>query len=294
MASKITTTLMSFGLFFSSQVFGPQAQAQDAKFLSSLELAIEHFNADADKELKSWGPQHTFMYKALEAVEKALPNLKGVSKLSALGGEAKFKSLAFQTYNVVADAAKVSALRSQVAEISAGCGFRRNTLIEEQNLGFTIASSSTSIETTYNLDSRGSMKCQSPTAKTLADFGLNLLVVKERTGGYRSSFEVSLEVGVNTWQDMRYLKAQALLIPSIDRNFIAALNPPAADMMIGASSDIALVGSNGKSAYSDKFTLVYYQGSGDCPSGCINKVYTTVEITPKTGTDPLNPEFTIK
>jgi hypothetical protein len=293
MASNISKVLFSFGSILVGLAITPNAEAQDAKFLSALELAIEHFNADAKSEIKSWGPQHTFMYKALEAVEQAHPNLKGVGKLSVAQGEEKFRTLSFQTYDLAADAAKIQALKAQVAELSNGCGYRRNTLVEEQNLGYAKTSESTSIETSYQLDSRGSMKCVSPTAKILADLGLNLLVMKERSGGYSSSFEVSLEVSVNTWQDMRYVKDQLLLIPGAHHDFIDALNPPAGSMLIGASSDIALVGSTGKASFSDKFTLVYYQGSGDCPAGCINKVYTTVEVTPKPGTDPKNPEFTI-
>ena len=293
MASKISKVLFSFGSLLAGLAITPSAEAQDAKFLSSLELAIEHFNADAKSELKSWGPQHTFMYKALEAVEQAHPNLKGVGKLSVIQGEAKFRTLSFQTYDLVADASQVQALKAQVAEISNGCGYHRNTLVEEQNLGFSKPSQSTSVETAYQLDSRGSMKCVSASAKILSDFGLNRLVVKERSGGYSSSLEVSLEVGVNTWQDMRYVKDQVLMTPGVDHGFIKSLNAPAGDMVIGASSDIALVGSTGKATFSDKFTLVYYQGSGDCPAGCIHKVYTTVEVTPKPGTDPKKPEFTI-
>lgn len=293
MASNIMKVVLSFGSLIMGLAIAPTARAQDAKFLSALELAIEHFNADAKAELKSWGPQHTFMYKALQAVEKAHPNLQGVGKLSVIQGGAKFKTLSFQTYDLVADAKQVQALKAQVAEISNGCGYRRNTLLEEQNLGFTKPSQSTSVETAFDLDSRGSMKCVSPAAKVFSDFGLNRLVVKERSGGYLSSFEVSLEVGVNTWQDMRYVKDQLLMIPGLDHGFVKALNPPAGDMVIGASSDIALVGSTGKATFSDKFKLVYYQGSGDCPAGCINKVYTTVEVTPKPGTNPLTPEFTI-
>lgn len=294
MASNVAKGLLSIGALLAGITIAPIANAQDAKFLSALELAIEHFNADAKSELKSWGPQHTFMYKALEAVEKAHPNLVGVGKLSVVQGESKFTSLTFQTHDLAADANQVETLKAQVSEIANGCGFRRNTLTEEQNLGFAKPSQSTSVETTFQLDSRGSMKCVSPTAKALADFGLNRLVVKERTGGYRSSFEVSLEVGVNTWQDMRYVKEKVLEIPGVDHGFIKALNPPAGSTVIGGSSDIALVGSSGNASFTDKFTLVYYQGSGDCPSGCINKVYTTVEVTPKQGTDPLKPEFTIK
>lgn len=285
--------VLSFGSLIIGLAVATTAQAQDAKFLSALELAIEHFNADAKTELKSWGPQHTFMYKALEAVEKAHPNLQGVGKLSVIRGGAKFTTLAFQAHDLVSNDQQVQALKAQVAELSNGCGYSRNTLIEEQNIGFTSPSQSTTVETTFELDSRGSMKCVSPSAKILSDFGLNRLVVKERSGGYSSKFEVSLEVGVNTWQDMRYVKAQLLMTPGVDRGFIKSLNVPAGDVVIGASSDIALVGSTGKATYSDKFTLVYYQGSGDCPAGCINKVYTTVEVTPKPGTDPKKPEFTI-
>lgn len=293
MASKTANLLVSFGSFLVGLAIAPGAQAQDQRFLSSLELAIEHFNSDAQSELKSWGPQHTFMYKALEAVEQAKPELKGVGKLSVIQGEAKFRTLSFQTYDLEADAVQIQALKAQISEISNGCGYQRNTLLEEQNLGFTKPSQSTSVETAYQLESRGAMKCISPVAKILADFGLNRLVVKERIGGYLSTFEVSLEVGVNTWQDMRYIKNQVLLIPGIDLNFIKALNPPTGSMVIDASSDIALIGSSGKASFSDKFTLLYYQGSGDCPAGCIHKVYTTVEVTPKSGTNPLNPEFTI-
>jgi hypothetical protein len=293
MASKLAKVLVSFGSLLMGLAIAPNAKAQDERFLSALELAIEHFNSDAKSELKSWGPQHTFMYKALEAVEKAKPELKGVGKLSVIQGEAKFRTLSFQTYDLAADQAQVQALKAQISEISNGCGYHRNTLVEEQDLGFTKPSQSTSVEIAYQLESRGTKKCVSPVAKMLADFGLNRLVVKERSGGYLSSYEVSLEVGVNTWQDMRYIKNQALLIAGIDQNFLKALNPPAGTMVIGASSDIALVGSTGKASFNDKFTLVYYQGSGDCPAGCIHKVYTTVEVTPKPGTDPLKPEFTI-
>ncbi|MBN8540800.1 MAG: hypothetical protein J0L82_10480 [Deltaproteobacteria bacterium] len=293
MAANFVRVLFSFGSLIAGLAIAPPANAQDEKFLSALELAIEHFNADAKSELKSWGPQHTFMYKALSAVEAAYPNLTGVGKLSVTQGEAKFRTLSFQTYDLATDANQVEALKAQVTEISNGCGYSRKTLLEEQNLGYAKPSQSTSVEVVYQLDSRGTMKCVSPTAKVLADLGLNRLVVKERSGGYSSNFEVSLEVSVNTWQDMRYVKNQVLMIPGIDHGFIKALSPPANSMVIGASSDIALVGSTGKASFNDKFTLVYYQGSGDCPAGCINKVYTTVEVTPKPGTDPMQPEFTV-
>lgn len=287
---SLSTILLVLGM----TALTPRADAQDTKFLSALDLAIEHFNSGADRELKSWGPQHTFMYKALEAVEAAYPNLKGVAKLSVLGGGEKFKTLSYQSYDTAADVQTIATLKNQIAELTNGCGFRRTTLIEEQNLGFTKPSQSTTVETSFELESRGSMKCTSPSAKILADFGLSLLTVKERSGGYLSIFEVSLEVGVNTWQDMRYVQAQALAIPGINHDFLRALAPKANDMVIGASTDIALVGSSGKASYNDKFTLVYYQGSGDCPAGCIHKVYTTIEVTPTYGTDPANPQFTIK
>ncbi len=265
------------------------AQAANEQFLTGLELAIQHFNGKGERELKSWGNEHTYMMKVLEAVEKELPQLKGVSKAGTYRADSKYTSLVFSADTLNADATAIDEVKALAEALVEGCGYRRETKLSEQDLGFTPASQDITVETTYEFSSRGARKCASADAKILNDVGLNRFVVETVKSRFRNSYSASLEVGVNTWQDMRYVKSQLMTIPGLSRDLIAKLNPPEAPRMIGGSSDIQLVGSTGQGSYNDALTLVYYQGSGDCPAGCIHKVYTTVKVEPEFGTDPKNP-----
>lgn len=268
-----------------------KAFAANEQFLTGLELAIQHFNANGERELKSWGPEHTYMMKVLEAVGNELPQLQGVTKAGTYGADSKYTSLAFSTDTSELDIASLDEVKALSEALVEGCGYRRETQISEQDLGFTPPSRDISVETTYELSSRGAKKCTSSDAAVLSglDFGLNRFVIRTAKSRFRNSYSASLEVGVNTWQDMRYVKAQLMTVPGLNRELLAKLNPPEAPRMIGVSADIQLVGSSGKGSYNDALTLVYYQGSGDCPAGCIQKVYSTVKVEPQFGTDPKNP-----
>lgn len=279
----VATALVSF---LSSPAF-----AANEQFLTGLELAIQHFNAKGERELKSWGPEHTYMMKVLEAVEKELPQLKGVTKAGTYGADSKYMSLAFSADTLEVDIASIEEVQALSEALVEGCGYRRESQISEQDLGFTPPSRSISVETTYELSSRGTRKCTSSDANVLSGlpFGLNRFVIKTEKSRFRNSFTASLEVGVNTWQDMRYVKSQLMTVPGLNRELLTKLNPPEAPRMIGVSSDIQLVGSSGQGSFNDALTLVYYQGSGDCPAGCIQRVYSTVKVEPQFGTDPKKP-----
>lgn len=286
----LPTTVVFASILAVTSVFSiPNAKAADGQFLTGLELAIQHFNAKGERELKSWGPEHTYMMKVLAAVEAELPQLKGATKAGTYGADKKYQSLAFSADASEPAAVEIEEMKKLSEALVEGCGYRKETLITEQDLGFTPARQDVRTETTYELSSRGSKKCVSADAKILNDFGLNRFVVQTVKTRFQNSFSASLEVGVNTWQDMRFVKSQLRLIPGLNQSLIEKLNPPEAPRMIGVSSDIQLAGSTGQGSFNDTLTLVYYQGSGDCPAGCIQKVYTTVKVEPEFGTDPKNP-----
>ena len=120
----VATALVSF---LSSPAF-----AANEQFLTGLELAIQHFNAKGERELKSWGPEHTYMMKVLEAVEKELPQLKGVTKAGTYGADSKYMSLAFSADTLEVDIASIEEVQALSEALVEGCGYRRETQIAEK------------------------------------------------------------------------------------------------------------------------------------------------------------------
>lgn len=260
-----------------------QASAQDGRFLSALDLAIQNFNADGSQPIKSWGPEHRFMLDVLKAVEANVPGLEGSVSQSAVSSSEKFTALETKLNLKEASPEAVENLKAQVRELADGCGYSKTTTTEEQNLGFSSASTNSVVTTTYNLgdNDRSKNKCSNPVTDELTKLGMTQLVVVETQRTYRQELSVSLKYGTNIWQDMRYVKSQLLGVANINTKFIESLNTPEASPMIGVSSDITLVNSSGKASLQDPVTLKYFKGSGDCPAGCIQRTYTTVEVTPQ-------------
>ena len=76
---KITALVLSAIL----AVTGSAALAAD-HFHDAMALSIEHFNGDHDKDIKSWGPEHRFMYELLNAVDETVPAVSGITRLGKI------------------------------------------------------------------------------------------------------------------------------------------------------------------------------------------------------------------
>lgn len=283
--------------FAISVLFAVQSFAGNDLYYSAFDLAIEHFNADGSKEIKAWGPEHALMYRALEAVAKKLPEVQAASKMSAHGAEKRFSSLALTFRGSAMKTAEASAsmanIMANIMAIVAGCGYRRGTIVSEEDLGYSDPSETKSVITTYYLSGTGKKKCTSAAAKTLASLSLNEVVISQNETRGEGAVEVLLRNPGSDIQDMRYVKSVLLKSPDIDSDLISHFDPPTTGGVIGASSDIALVGSNGKASLTDKFQLKYYIGSGDCPAGCISRTYYTVEIEPTAPAGATGPSLKI-
>jgi hypothetical protein len=271
---KVVLILLSF--LVSTSAFA----ADD--FYATLKLAIEHFNGNGEKDLQAHSPEHRYMMDALKAVRTQIPELKDVNKMSFDLKE--FSALQLKVEVVQGDLKatdKIEFFKQKVADLVDGCGYTKETVISEQNLGFTPASQGTKTTTTYRLDGNGTMKCSNPFIASLIDAGINVVVSNEdisRRGNI--TYKLSFEQGSNLYRDMRYVKNQILQLKGVDSAFFNNLNTVPSLDLIGNSSDITLVGSNGQGQLDEPVVFEFYQGEGDCPSGCISNIYTQVKVTP--------------
>lgn len=255
-------------------------------YYPAFSLAIQNFNADASKDMKAWTPEHTLMMAALETVATTYPQLANATMQELI--PESFYALEVQTF-VYPDADDFQSqtdftniIKQKTQDLVTGCGYRKKTTVEEQNLGFTKPSENVTTEIEYSFDGKGNMKCANSVTAELAKAGINQVIVREEKRGFLNSVEYSVKFRnqMNSPRDMRYVKKQIAKIKGIDAELVEALQPIVSQGIIGYSSDIKLVETSGQATMADSFVLEYYQGSGDCPAGCIEKIYTKVKVTP--------------
>lgn len=258
-------------------------------FSSAMDLAIQHFNADGSKDIVSWGPEHTFMYNALEAVKLAQPQLANVQTSPNRDGS-RFVELQVETDS------SGGPVGAAVTALSMGCGWEAESTYREQDLGFTNYSINGRKAVTYRLTPKAGKKaCSSPLISDLNAIGIDVLKVETRSDSDRRNAEttvISIGTSRNLYRDMRYVRTQMLAIPGIDKTAMAQFDVAPEPRFVGQSDRVTIEKTSGKASMSDSFVLVYNQGEGDCLAGCIHKWTTRVKVTMKPGTEK-KPTFTV-
>ncbi len=264
----------------------------------AMPLAIAHFNARHDKDIRSWGAEHSFMVDVLKAVGGAVPELATVgarAQLSTAGFDDPYRFLKADVFvaavrpgekthlfdrknNPEANRKRADALKAEVSRVVEGCPYQKTTVVEEtQRAKYAKTTAETII---YTLEpTRGRQCAQTELTRALAELGLNQIVVKERVAAYGTNLSVYLGRNTNLWRDMAYVKAQALQIDAA-KPLVEMLDIVGEGVRIGRSSEISLAGKTGGASFSDPVRLRYTQGWGDCPAGCINRHTWDVTVTP--------------
>jgi len=266
----------------------------------ALRLAIEHFNPDHTRDLRSDGPEYRFMTAVLEAVGKADARLAPVGGGPSGGHLFSDPFLSLSTSVFVATPARdagrggpkgakpeshherAAALVSSLESLVEGCPYRRTTVTELSNGGEQV----TNVVTEYRLQADGKQQCvRRDVTDALVRLGLERIRVQEDRSRVGALLAVHAYGDAGVWRDMDYVKAQALKIDGA-RALVGALDSTMNEQMrVGVSRSVSLMGSRGGADVTDTIKLRYFRGRGDCPAGCIERNYWIATVTPKLQSD---------
>ena len=263
-------------------------------FYDALSLAIQHFNGKHDRDIRSGGPEHKFMQELLDAVDKAIPAVAGITDdTKGSGWDDPYRFLKVKVY--ASNDQKVymdkdpkkqrelaDSIKTEVMKIVDNCVYRKGTDIEEQQQDNY---SKTTTETTiYSLTSSFDRQCSNtPVTQALGDVGLDELVVKESITAYGTDLSVYLGRNTNLWRDMAYVKKQAQQIDAV-KPLIGHLEVIRIQR-VGRNMGISLAERSGEASFTDPVRLHYWKGWGDCPAGCIHRHARHITATPKPNAD---------
>ncbi len=273
-------------------------------FYDAMHLAIAHFNANHTKPLESWGPEHRFMYDLLNEVAQQVPEVATLSEIprSVMGQQDPFASLHRELYmaDPVRDRAAFAAaaeLNRVIGLLTPGCATETET-VTRSSTSSRGTRSETTTKTTYALaDFSGRTECTNAVvAQKLGKLGIARITVFEDpsfvSGRYTT---VTTSPATNIWRDMGYVKAQMMADSDMrDLGALLEVIDLSQGRIGGKASGISVTGSSGAASFTDKVTLTYSAGWGDCPSGCIHEHQWLIEVTPTASTSAGKYDYAVK
>jgi hypothetical protein len=264
-------------------------------FYNAMKLSIEHFNADHSKDLRSWGPEHRFMFDLLNTVAREIPAVAAVTEIDRSSDNEldPFASLSFTSEFETSSAdpailQELKELQRTIALITQGCAYDQVVTTESSHSRRGVHSTTTT-EITYRVNALGaSPECANPAlAQKLNDLGIGSIQTRERPTYFgQTEYSFVTRPLTNIWRDMDYVRNKLLADP--ETAFLGA-TLKAYDFSqprIGSDrSSIRLIGSSGKASPQDSVSLEYVVGWGDCPSGCIYRHEWVIEVQPTVAGD---------
>lgn len=246
-------------------------------------LAIQHFNAKHERELKGWGAEHKFMITVLEAVDSAIPLLRRFSKPAVASG-LPFLSLWTAVHRSYdgnpAKIAQQDTLSRMASLIGRSCP--RDSVVQRWYRMASHGSSLIALDSMrYGFGEDGpEQACQSPIAAAVLRYGLRYLTSASlRYDDWMQSFQLSVGVSTLLLRDMAYVRRQMI---EDSATVLLAKRLQVRDLdtdLVMPPWDILLVGSSGNASWTEPVRLRYSWRSGDCNPGCPERHAWIVEVT---------------
>jgi len=248
-----------------------------------MELAVQHFNKGHAKALDTQSEEFKFMQTLMEKLGEKFPAQKN-AVIRSLRMKS-FTSLDMTEFTSIKEPKpELHEFLYKVEDLITGCPVREVKTIQTDDSSLTSAPRvRTIVEKTFSLNERTpyneTMKvCTNFLVKELRKLDAREIVVVSSKSSYGTNHTVELKYGYQM-QDMGFKLNELKSVSEFA--FLGEKLSNKTKPIIGGGNTLYLNGSTGTASFSDPVTITFVKAWGDCPAGCINHEYTTIEATPK-------------
>jgi len=251
-----------------------------------MELAVQHFNKDHSKELTTQSDEFKFMSALMSQLGEKFPAQKNANIREII--TKSFTSVDFEVFVPKKGAQPEDQVFFQeITDLTSGCGLEEITTVNKADFSLVKAPRvTTTVEKKFRLSEKNPYNenakvCRNSLVKKLLKLGATEIKTVNRTSDYGIQKRVEVVYGYGM-QDMGFKLGELKLDP--DFTFLSERLTNNAKPIMGGGNTLGLKDSSGKATFADPVTIVFVRGWGDCPAGCINHEFTTIQATPKSST----------